>query len=259
MRHANWLIPICVAVLAFAATGIAQNVREKGRSGTQIAAVTATAGEKTTGKSPRQPVSQIVITPAREAAALTFAQTHHAELAKLLSRLKRRNKTQYERAIRELFRTSERLARLQEVNSGRYLSSLKMWQLDSRIRLLAARMTMSNAPKLEAQLKTLITERQDLRLEQLQQDRDKTQARLDRIDESINKITQDRELAAQNELIRLKKSLGPYRLKARKPSKRPAKRTSTTPNKTTPRKRNPTRGSDKSSSSNSQSKSKPGQ
>ncbi len=256
MRHTTWLVPVCLAVLAFAANVIAQNVQDKQGSGTQVATATVTAGEKSTSKSPRQPVSQIVITPAREAAAVTFAQTHHAELAKLLSRLKRRNKTQYERAIRELFRTSERLARMQEVNSGRYASSLKMWRLNSGIRLLAAKMTMSNAPQLESQLKDLIIERQNLWLEQLQQDRDKAQARLDRIDESIGKITRDRELAVQNELTRLKKSLGRYKIKARKQSKRPSKRSSTSQGKTSPQKKNPTRGSDKSSSSTQQSKSK---
>jgi len=79
-------------------------------------------------------------TPEREAAALTFVRAHHPELAELLDRLKTRRPQEYQKAIRELFRASERLAQSQEQAPQRYEMELSEWKLQSRVQLLVARM-----------------------------------------------------------------------------------------------------------------------
>ena len=56
---------------------------------------------------------------AREAAALAFVHEHHPELESLLASLKERQPKQYEAAIRDLFRHSERLAGYQEKDAAR--------------------------------------------------------------------------------------------------------------------------------------------
>ncbi len=196
------------------------------------------------------------MTRAREAAALVFAQTHHLELYDLLLRLKKKQRTQYQRAIRELYRTSERLDRLKDNNLDRYEHSLQLWQLDSRIRLLAARMTMSSDPMLEAEIKSLLLERLELRLQQLTTERDRLQSRVDKLNENIHAIVNDRDSAALNELKRLKKSLARYTLKAnsrtkRTPQKRPSKKSKLTGNSRRPKKqRSSTDSAVKSKSSN---------
>src|SRR6185436_5664149 len=57
-----------------------------------------------------KPKNQVTITPEREAAAVTFVKLHHPDLAELLGHLKQSNPREYQRAIRDLFRTSENLA-----------------------------------------------------------------------------------------------------------------------------------------------------
>src|SRR5262249_19634201 len=72
------------------------------------------------------------ITPEREAAVKTFVDQHHPELGELLVHLKENNKKEYEKAVRDLFKTSERLARTHEMDVERYDLELKLWQTQSR-------------------------------------------------------------------------------------------------------------------------------
>ena len=76
------------------------------------------------------PPEMAVVTPERESAALLFAERHHPELRGLLDRLKVNNPDQYEDAIADLFRTSERLAGLQARTPERY--DLELEQLDEQ-------------------------------------------------------------------------------------------------------------------------------
>src|SRR2546427_145019 len=62
----------------------------------------------------------ITVTPEREAAVLTFVQRNHGELADLLRALRDAQPAEYERAIKEIFRTTERLAQIQERDPQQY-------------------------------------------------------------------------------------------------------------------------------------------
>ncbi len=179
---------------------------------------------KTTPAAKRtKPLLPAKLTPQQKTDALDFAKTNHPELAELLVALKSRKPTFYDRGVRELFRTYDRLAKLQSKNPDRYESSLTMWKLDSRIRLLAARSTMSNDPVVEAELKQALRERTELRLQQLTSERDRAQLRADKLNQTINEITKDPDAAAQRDFERLKKSLRPHAPKAKKSSKKSAK------------------------------------
>src|SRR5690242_13764878 len=78
------------------------------------------APKKETPKKENKAKSAILVTPEREAAVLTFVQRNHAELADLLAALKTNDPQQYERAIRDIFRTTERLAQIQERDPLQY-------------------------------------------------------------------------------------------------------------------------------------------
>lgn len=97
-------------------------------------------------------------TPEREAAALSFVRTHHPELADLLDRLKVRQPHEYQKAVRDLSRVSERLALSREEFPSRYELELKQWKLTSRIQVLTARLSMGRTPKQEQELKQLLAE-----------------------------------------------------------------------------------------------------
>jgi hypothetical protein len=162
------------------------------------------------------------MTAAREAAAMTFARLHHRELADLLSQLSRTNPREYERAIRQLFQASERLARLQERSTAeRYDAELEAWKLDSRLRLLAARLTMSDDPALEAELKAALRKRDEIRLELLRLERERLAERLTKLDAQIESISRALEAGAENvshqDFDRLKMRLQSARLRNKNP------------------------------------------
>ncbi len=157
------------------------------------------------GAAPADAASEdvLAVTPEREAAAQTFAKLHHPELSKLLAQLKESNPAGYEQAVRDLFRTSERLARSQSRTPDRYEADLAMWKLDSRIRLLAARTAMGDSEETRAKLKELILQKGELQLRQMEAERDRITARLEKLNASIENVTARRDEAAERELDRL--------------------------------------------------------
>jgi hypothetical protein len=139
-------------------------------------------------------------TPEREAAAITFVQQHHPELAKLLAVLKKNDESEYCRAIRDLFRTSERLASCREKSPDRYEVELEAWQVKSRIQLLATRLKIApEDARLRAQLKAALDEQVDLRLRLLAQERKRMAERLERLDQQIESMEAQKQRMAQQQ------------------------------------------------------------
>lgn len=120
-----------------------------------------------------------------EAAAMDFARAHHAELASLLEQLKANAPSEYRSAMIELDKTRERLERSREKTPERADIELAEWKVNSRIRLLAARLAMGGDSSLEADLKAAIRERLDLRVELMNDERARLRRRLEKLDETI--------------------------------------------------------------------------
>jgi hypothetical protein len=159
------------------------------------------------------------LTPEREAEALAFAREHHPELAALIEKLRKDNRRQFDRALRELAQDRDRLVRLKKQVPAQYDLALAAWKLDSRAHLLAARMTMSQDPALEAELKQVLRDRVDLRLKQLESERGRLQDRLTVVNKTIDKIQADKNAFADVDLQRIKRSIAKNRRPAsRKPN-----------------------------------------
>jgi hypothetical protein len=155
-----------------------------------------------------KPSKPVDLSPALESAALAFAGEHHPELKSLVESLKTANPEGYRRAIHDLARTQERLNKLRGVKaSNRYDQELALWKLDSRIRLTAARSAMKDTEELRAELKSLVQQRQALSLKQLQEERDRTAARLARLDAEMQSAQTGQEAAVDAEVDRLLKSV----------------------------------------------------
>ncbi len=120
-----------------------------------------------------------------EAAALEFARTHHPELASLLEQLKTNAPNEYRSAILDLDKARERLEKSREKTPERAAIELAEWKVNSRIRLLVARMSMGGDTSLEADLKAALRERADLRVQLLTDERDRLRRRLEKLDENI--------------------------------------------------------------------------
>ncbi len=142
----------------------------------------------------------------RETAAARFAQQQHPQLADLLARLKNSHPDQYAKAIRELDKTRERLDKQRDKDRERYAILLHEWQLDSRIRLLAARLTMGATRELEQELRQILFERHDVRLQLLTFDRERAKGRVQKLNDQIVENVQNRESSVDRELDRIKKS-----------------------------------------------------
>lgn len=171
---------------------------------TSVSSITADSG---TSGSPTRRVkskSTMRVTPERSAAAMTFVQQHHPELADLLVYLRDNLPNEYNKAVRELFRTSERLARLQENGDARrYNLELQIWQTHSRAQLLSARIRMRWDARLEAELRKLLELQFQLRLAQLENDRDRAVAKVDKLNEQIEQFTLSREQVIDRHLRQL--------------------------------------------------------
>ena len=149
------------------------------------------AGQKE--RSPK-PKPNSGMTKAREAAALAFVREHHEELESLLIQLKESQPKQYEQAVRDLFRTSERLAMWQEKDPPRHKLELRAWQARSRIQLLTAMLLMSPQDKRTAsELKESLQAEVKVRREILLLERERTSKRLERIDAQIQSIDMNSE------------------------------------------------------------------
>ena len=148
------------------------------------------AGSSATAKPGKAAKPTQGFTPEREAAALTFVRMHHAELAELLERLKTRRPQEYQKAIRELFRASERLASSQEQQPLRYELELQEWKLSSRIQLLVARMSMNRTPELEQELRQLLNEQVSVHRDLIRFSYERTSARAAALQKELKDLEQ---------------------------------------------------------------------
>ncbi len=147
------------------------------------------------------------VTPEREAAALTFVRQHHPELVELLVSLSENSPRIYQRAIAELFRTSERLAQIQERQPDRYELELELWKAESRGQLIAARISMGDDPQLRQKLRELLARQVQAKRRLLMLERDRLQARLEKLDGQIRQLESGQEEYIEQQINQLTRSV----------------------------------------------------
>ena len=152
-------------------------------------------------------------TESQEPAALALVKANHPELLELLEKLKADNPRQYEQAILELYRASKTLSDRKAKDPARYELDLKAWKLDSQARLLAARLTMDADAELEAQLKAVLAEREDVAIAILAMDRQRLADRLKQIEGQLEKRREQRDARANRAFERLTRRSGKPRAK----------------------------------------------
>ena len=130
---------------------------------------------------------------------MTFVREHHPDLEALLIYLKQNRPGDYEKAFRELFAVSERLARIQEQDDGRYELELARWKLQSRIQLLAARLKMEQSDELRQQLREALAEQVDVEIAIAVRDRERLQDRVEKLEARIEKLTGGKQQMVDNQ------------------------------------------------------------
>jgi hypothetical protein len=182
---------------------------------TESSSSNKSAKTKTTAAKSPTPAKNLVITPEREAAAMTFVRQHHPELAELLIHLKESSPKEHERAVRDLFRTSERLAQLQERDANVYELELKLWKARSRAQLLSAKLQMADSEELRHKLRGTLEEEYELQMQLLKRERDRLADRVNGLNSQIDRLTQRRNESIDSQFQKLTKTSGRPETKAK--------------------------------------------
>jgi hypothetical protein len=146
------------------------------------------------------------VTVDQEATAIALVRKHHKELYTLLTSLKESVPLEYDRAIRELSRSSDRLAQLKKRDSKRYKIELRLWQVRSQRQLLTARLQMGQDESLLDELRDTLNDEHELSLAILQHERDRLTRRLAKLEDQINKQETKQEASVERKLNALKKA-----------------------------------------------------
>jgi hypothetical protein len=172
---------------------------------------------------------QVTITPEREAAVISFVERNHPELAGLLAHLKTNQPKEYDRALRDLFRVTERLALILERDERQYELEIQVWKAQSRAQLLVARLKMTDPDsadrnELKKQLREVLAEQLQARLGVLRLERERVAGRLEKLDEEIRRMESDSEKVIDMHVKNLTNQVNPTRSKPRTPENKPAKK-----------------------------------
>lgn len=173
------------------------SLEKKDGSGKKETSDTEKAGKTEKQKSKPDPRE---LTVDREKAALNFVKEHHAVLFDLVMRLKKASPGEYQSAVRDLAQASEKLERIKKRDSKRYAIELQAWQAKSRGELLAAQLQMDDSPALRKQLRDVLIEETDLRIELLKLEQKRLSERLEKINNNIEAMTESRENNADRRL-----------------------------------------------------------
>jgi hypothetical protein len=206
-RRLRWPLLTVALVVAFASQGFADDKSDKSDKGEKTSKERPKPVAKVERAAAKSPPAVTPISPERETAALQFAHENHPELAALLEGLKRNAPKEYQAALVDLDRAIERLGKFKEKSPERYEFELSDWKITSRIRLLAARLSMSSDPTVETELRAALRERLEMRLAAQRIERDRLQNRASKIDQQIEETASRADATVEKQFQELKKTL----------------------------------------------------
>ena len=153
-----------------------------------------------------KPKAPAGVTAQQEAEVMQFLRQHHTELAELLGHLQLSRPADYTRAVRDIWHARERLRQFEKGDGDRYELELQSWVIQSKIQLLVARLAMSDSPALRDELRRLLADQLDLKVRSMQIERDRTAERLRKLDEQLQRLTDNRMEILEKEFLSLTKS-----------------------------------------------------
>jgi len=164
-------------------------------------------GQGTTppAKGAKAPAKAAPLTPEREAFAVAFAKVNHPELGELIGNLKTMDETQYKTAVTTLATQAESLAALAKRDPEVHGVALREWKAQSRISVLAAKVTHldpSARPAAEVELKKLVEEQASLRITRKELDVKRAAEQLRKSEEQLQKLKADRDSWVAQQLKR---------------------------------------------------------
>jgi hypothetical protein len=152
--------------------------------------------------------SRIEKSEADRKAAMEFATQHHPELARLLEQLEKSRPNEFARAIRDLNKQLQQLEITREKNPTRYDAQLQSWKLESQIRVLTARWSLSRDPELETQIRDLLKQRREAKIAQLKADKERLLEQQRKIEEQLTSLSDPMDSQVDKEWEQLAKKAG---------------------------------------------------
>jgi len=146
------------------------------------------------------------VTAQQEEEVMQFLRQHHTELAELLGHLQLSRPADYTRAVRDIWHARERLRQFEKGGGDRYEMELQSWVMQSKIQLVVARLAMGKTEVLQDELRRLLAEQFDLKLRLSQVERDRTADRLRKLDEQLQRMTDNRAGILEKQYLSLTKS-----------------------------------------------------
>jgi hypothetical protein len=205
---------------------------KKPSSGKTSAPAAGSASAKKDGSKKAGTTKPVIsITPEREAAVLTFVQRNHAELADLLAVLKINQPEEYDRAVRDIFRTLERINQIQDRDPLQYELEVAAWTDQSRVQLLAARLKMGSTEELVKKLRDALATQNEAKLALLKHERQKASDRLAKIDSDISRYQTDHDEVIDKQLRILTRTSGEVRPGKLPPKTSPKTKANNSPQK----------------------------
>ncbi len=175
----------------------------------------------TASKKPKDPQKPAVVRRKKnEEQAMKFAEKHHPELAKLLQQLRKNNTAAYQKAIQEVYGAAVNLERMRQRSPRRYELKLQLWQVSSQIRLLAAEYSVTADSGMEDKLRTLLGQRQKLRIAAQRFEHTFLEERLKKSAEALKKMESNSDQVVERELKMLRDGLKLRKTSAPNPAKK---------------------------------------
>ncbi|MEW4564126.1 hypothetical protein AB1K70_16430 [Bremerella sp. JC770] len=128
----------------------------------------------------------------REQAALDFAKKHHPELEKLLRQLRSMDQKEYGKAVRELYRVSERLGVLETRAPRFYQVQLDLWKANSSATLLAARLQLNPENEdLRQEFRRALERKFETQIRVNQEELARAKERVERLENNLERLQRD--------------------------------------------------------------------
>jgi hypothetical protein len=135
---------------------------------------------------------------------------NHGELVPLLSWLEKERPQAYQKAVGSIGRSATQISQLKNRNPDRYKTELRSWQLQSRIQLLAAQLAVKDTDEKRKELRGLVDESLDLRVDRLVDDVAAMEKRIEKMNDEIERLSSDRSKAvdaAMEKVVRTSKRM----------------------------------------------------
>ncbi len=149
----------------------------------------------------------ITLTTEQQAAALGFVALNNPDLMPVLNHLRNTNRPEYDKGLAQIYMANERLGKMSKDDAERHDVELRMWIVNSRLTLLAARMSVSNAPTMNDELKQLVREEVEVKSDLLNLDYKRDLAKLEKLKNEITRLKVGRDKEVDTRVAELKKEI----------------------------------------------------